>query len=631
MKAKITGVFLTFVFLFFVVISKALYIQVINRDKLIAYSESQLVRETKIYPKRGFIMDRDENPLAINVQKYNLFTFIKNRNKLKKELKQASKIVPEIKYGRVLAAINKRNKFTWIARKIELDKNQVEKLKKFKHIFVESRFSRFYPNHELLSQTLGFVGVDNDGLAGIEYQFNDQLKGEPEIYKYFKDAKGRPVKFKSANLDKRAEDIVLSIDKDIQSSLEDALKNGVEKHEALKAGAAVMDAETGEIWAIANYPAFDPNEPRKSSHKKLSFVTDSFEPGSVFKALTVASGLENHLIKPDTNYFCERGKFRVGNHYITESDNKHAYEWLSVTDILKYSSNIGTTKIAFDLTYPTLKKTLDDFNIGIKTGIELPGEAKGILDKDKNIKPLRLSNISFGQGVATTGIQMLASYAPFANGGYYVKPTLLRVDNKEKIQKKKVISKETSELVTDMLVKAVEDGTGGKARIRHFTIAGKTSTAQRVDSAGGYNGYIAGFLGYPVNVDKKFVIFVYVDNPKNGYYGNAVASPIFKKIAKSILYKDKRYMRLAKVDKSKSNKTYQDISIKYAAKRRIQRGKVPNLIGLDKSSAFRILDKLDAKYDHKGFGIVTDQFPKAGDDYSKNTIIKLKFKAPSYE
>jgi cell division protein FtsI (penicillin-binding protein 3) len=630
MKRKITGIFVVFIFLYVTVIGKALYIQVLNRDKLLAYSESQIVRSTKVYPKRGYILDRNENPLAINVQKYNLFTFVKDKTAVKKELKTLKKLVSKIRYKKVLNSISKRKKFTWIAREIELDEKQVQEIKKYKNIFIESRSSRFYPNHELLAQTLGFVGIDNDGLAGIEYQFNDDLQGEPEIYKYLKDAKGRPVKFKSANLDKRAKDIVLSIDKDIQATLEEALKEGVEKHEALRAGAAVMDATTGEIWAMANYPTFDPNHAKGSKNRKLAFVTDPFEPGSVFKSLTIASAIENNVVMSNTNYFCERGKFKVGNHYISESDSNHAYEWLSVSDILKYSSNIGTTKIAFDLTYPVLKKSLDEFGIGKKTNIELPGESRGIIDKTENIKPLRLSNISFGQGVATTGIQMLSSYAPIANGGVYVKPTLLKISKENPIQSKRIISHKTSKAVTEMLTLAVEDGTGGNAKIAHFTIAGKTSTAQRSDSSGKYSGYLSGFIGYPVNVNRKFVTFVYVDNPKKGYYGNAVAAPIFKKIVKNILYKDKHYSQLAKASKG-TGKELDKLSLKYSSKRKVTKGIVPNLIGLDKNSAFKILDSLNAKYDHSGFGIVRGQSPKAGSKISKNIIIKLKFKAPSYD
>lgn len=629
MKNKITFTFLSFLILFSAILVKALYIQVINRDKLIAYSESQIVRETKVYPKRGYILDRKGNPLAINVQKYNLFTFAKNEKELIRELKILKKIIPSLQVNKITSQIKKRKKFTWIRREIDLEEDQIKRIKKLKNVQLESRSSRFYPNHELLSQTLGFVGIDNDGLAGIEYEFNELLKGEAEIYKYFRDAKGRPVKFKSANLDKRANDITLSIDKDIQASLEEILREGVTEFEALKGGAAVMDAHTGEIWAMANYPTFDANIGRRSKHTKLSFITDPFEPGSVFKTLTLASAIENNIIRSDTNYFCERGKFRVGNHIITESDSNHTYEWLSVTDILKYSSNIGTTKIAFDLTYPTLKQTLDKLKIGIKTGIELPGESRGIMDQSENITPLRLSNISFGQGVATTGIQMLASYAAIANGGHYVKPTLLKVKDPKDIEKQRVFKESTSEDITEMLRLAVDEGTGKNAKIKHFEIAGKTSTAQKADQSGGYSGYVSGFIGYPVNVDKRFVVFVYVDEPKKAYYGNTVAAPIFQKIVKRILYRDKEYSRMAKT--TEGSKTIDKLSVKYSARKRVKRGLIPDLIGLDKNSAFSILDSLNIQYDHKGFGIVKEQYPVAGTPLKKNIVIKLHFKAPVYD
>ncbi len=191
MKLKITTVFILFIILFITVLGKALYIQVINRDKLIAYSESQIVRKTKIYPKRGYILDRNEAPLAINIQKYNLFTFVKNEKKLISELKKLNKILPDINVKKIISRVRKRKKFTWIKREVELNEDQVKAIKKFESVLVESKSSRFYPNHELLAQTLGFVGIDNDGLAGLEYEFNEKLQGEPEIYKYFKDAKGR--------------------------------------------------------------------------------------------------------------------------------------------------------------------------------------------------------------------------------------------------------------------------------------------------------------------------------------------------------------------------------------------------------------------------------------------------------
>ena len=633
MKSRISFTFLFMALLFSAVVVKAFYVQVLNRDKLLAYSHSQIAREVKIYPRRGHILDRNGSPLAINVQKFNVFTFGKDLDQVKRELKIVKGVLPDIDTSSLLSQIKKRGKFTWIARKVELKEKEVSKLKDLEEVFVEAQPSRIYPNHELLSQTLGFVGMDNEGLSGIEYSFNDELKGEAQIHKYFKDAKGRPVKLKSAIVESKAKDLTLSIDKDIQASLEDYLKEGVINSGAKMGGAAIMDAHTGEIWGIANYPSYDPNNvtSKDRNHIKLSFVTDPFEPGSVFKALTIASGLKNNIIKTDTNYYCERGKLKVGSHVISESDANHGYEWLSVEEILKYSSNIGTTKIAFDITYPTLKKTLDEFNIGKKTGIEVPGESRGILDEQENVSPIRLSNISFGQGVATTGVQMLASYAAIANGGHYVKPTLLKIEDSSRIKSKRILSKETSDKLSQMLVKAVSDGTGKNARVKHFEIAGKTSTAQRVDGSGGYKGYVAGFIGYPVNVDKRFVVFVYVDDPKKSYYGNTVAAPIFKKIVKNVLYKRKEYKQLADSSGAEGTRNIDRLSSKYSSRRSIRKGTVPNFIGLDKTSVQNILDTLGLKHSQSGFGVVIEQHPAAGTSSDSSTVVRLKFRAPSYE
>jgi cell division protein FtsI/penicillin-binding protein 2 len=632
MKNKIIFTFISLVCLYFAVIIKAFYVQVVNREKLITYSRSQALRVVKSYPKRGNIYDRNGNPLAINVKKYNIFSIPKDNKSLKVELRKLVKELPGLSFNNLYKKLKDRKRYTWVKRQVELTDEQVEALKPLKQIFLESQSSRIYPNHELFGQLLGFVGVDNDGLSGVEYQFNKELKGQAQIKKYYRDAKGRPIKFKSADLEGDSQDITLAVDKEVQAVLESALKAGVEKHKALRGGAAVMDAQTGEIWAMANYPSYDPNEYRKYSanYKKMAFVTDPFEPGSIFKTFTIAAALENNIVRPDTNYYCEKGRFRVGNHFIKESDSDHGHEWLSVEDILKYSSNIGTTKIAFDLGYPALKKFMDKLHIGAKTGIELPGESRGILS-DEKVSPLKLSNVSFGQGVATTAIQMMSAYSIFANGGYYVNPTLVKNGNRNR-KFKRVISKENAQQITQMLIKAVDEGTGTRAKVPHFIIAGKTSTAQKADASGRYTGYISGFIGYPVNVNKRFIVYAYVEEPKeNGYYGNQVAAPIFNKIVKNILYKRKEYNQRAIADKVNNKKRFDTITTRQSARVIIGKNKVPNVIGLDKNTAFKVLDKLGLEYKYSGFGIVNTQSPAPGTEIQKGLSVKLKFTPPSYD
>jgi cell division protein FtsI (penicillin-binding protein 3) len=636
-KNRIFFSFIIFCLLFAVVVSKAFYIQVVNKDKLISYAKSQFIREVKEYPNRGNIVDRNGSPLAINVHVYNLFTIPKKKDdEFYQHLKSLSVIVPELSYQKLKAVVQGRNKYTWLARKIYLTEAQLQNIKKLEGIFVESHSERVYPNKELMAQILGFVGVDNSGLAGIEHSLNSELKGKPQVVKYIRDAKGRPIKYETKSSNLVAQDIQLSIDKDIQGALESYLKTTVEHHKAFRGGAGVMDAETGEILAIANYPTFDPNKANSypQEHRKLAFVTDPFEPGSIFKTITIASALEHNVAQSDTKFFCENGKMKVQNHWVSEAESHEKFEWLTVSDILKVSSNVGTTKIAFNLKYPKLKATLDKFQIAQKTGIEVKGESKGILSfaADSKVPPLSLSNISFGQGVATTAIQMLRSYAAIANGGYLVRPTLIKNPRSQLVAENKIISTETAQEVTNMLVKAVSEGTGSNANIPHYEIAGKTGTAQRVSARGGYQGYIASFIGFPVNVNKKFVVMAYIDHPSaNGYYGGSVAAPLFRKITQYILYKKKDFAQFARYD-AKSNKVNLDEvhSHQAAAKKSFAPGLMPNFVGLDKSSALQLAQERDIKLEVNGYGVVIKQSITAGTPLAGNNNLRLQFEAPSY-
>jgi cell division protein FtsI (penicillin-binding protein 3) len=650
-KNRIIFVFTCFCLFFLLVLGKAFKVQLIDASDLIVRANSQFLRSVTVYPKRGNIYDREGHPLALNVQTYSIFTIPKATGGDNSVYRKLSKIVPELSYSDMTASIKKRKKFTWLGRKLRLTKDQVDDVKELKGVFIEGVPERVYPNHELLSQVIGFVGLDNSGLSGLEYMYDKDLKGNPVTLKYTIDNKGRPIKFESHHsVTAQAKDIYLTIDKDIQGMAEKYLKEAVIKHSADKGGIGVMDATTGEILALANYPTFDPNTPRSAApeHRKLSFAIDPFEPGSAFKIFTVGSAIENKVTKIDSNYYCEQGRFKVDNHYINEAETHEKFEWLSVADIIKLSSNIGTTKVAFDLTFPRFKKTLKALNFGNKTGIEVPGESRGIFTEAENVTPLSLSNISFGQGIAVTGVQMLAAYSAIANGGEYVRPTLIKkeMNNLSQVEpenenqldgRHRVFSKQTTIDLTKALTLAVEKGTGSNAIIPQFTIAGKTATAQRVDRNGGYKGYVSGFVGFPVNVDKRFVIVVYIDNPKSGgYYGNAVSAPVFRNVAEYILYKNKDISKIAShedndYDLKKIKANTDIVQLKEASTRTLDPNVVPNFIGLDKISTTAIGNKLSVAISHRGMGVVTAQTPAAGSALSDDIVIKLEYSPPSYE
>lgn len=639
-KEKIRVIFLfSLLCVFFgLVISKAFYVQVLNRDKLLTYSNNQIVRSEKVYPNRGRILDRNNKPLAINVPSYSIYAIPESNKNIKTIYRSLKVHIPSLDHEKIRKTLKKRNRFTWIARKIKLRTKAVEGLKKVKGLYVEKETKRIYPNHELMGQVLGFVGVDNHGLSGIEYFMDKKLRGNPTHIKILRDAKGRAIKFETLAKGERSEDIVLSIDKEIQERAEMYLKEAVISSESARGGIGVIDAQTGEVLALANYPSFDPNNWRnsKAEHRKLAFVSDPFEPGSAFKTFTVLSALENKVANSNTNYYCERGRLRVENHLITEYETHIGHEWLSVKDIIRHSSNIGTTKIAFDLTFPKLKKTLEKLGVGEKTGIELPAESRGIFTKKDNVRPLHLSNISFGQGVATTAIQMLTAYAPLANGGYRVTPTILKKPNL-KSKRERIIDPKDLEQINDMLLQAVNSGSGTNAKMKLFEIAGKTSTAQKVKKGGGYDGYIAGFIGFPLNVKKPFVIYTYFDDPKGkSYYGGKVAAPVFKSLAEFILYKDKAYSRDKDAPQLAENNLKQDlVKIKSSStiKRRklISKDALPDFSGLDKKSVSKILKYNGIRAKLFGVGVVNRQSPPSGDKLSDGQVLKLYFKPPSIE
>jgi cell division protein FtsI (penicillin-binding protein 3) len=633
LKPKITFLFLCVCFCFLAILARVIYLQFIIKDQLISYSESQFVRRVKSYSNRGRIVDRNGNPLALNIRAFDIFTMPKELSKNKQELRDLGKIVKEIRVSKFIRLFNKRKKFTWLGRNLRLNEEEIEKIKKLKGVYLEERSRRFYPNGDLLAQTLGFVGIDNNGMAGIEYKFNELLKGKEKTISYVKDAKGRSIRFESKVGEAESRDIELSIDKTLQERVEKFLKEGVVRHKALRGGAAVMDASTGEILAMANYPSFNPNiKYQKSGVKKLSFISDPFEPGSVLKTITIAAALEEKIAKKDSIYFCENGRFQIGKHFIKESAG-HSYKWLPVSEILKVSSNIGTTKIAFDLGYKRLRTAFLSFGLGEKTNIELPSESRGIFDFEaQKISDIQLSNISFGQGIAVTGAQLLASYTPFANNGFYVKPTILKKESSvEKIQ---VISSKTANIMTEMMEKVVSEGTAEKAKVANYKIAGKTGTAQKPSSSGGYEGYISTFIGYPVGVKRPFVVLVYIDDPKeNGHYGNDVAAPVFSQITESVLIKNKEFQKVEKVEEPEilSQKVEDKISSKVSAVEKIDFSKTPSLIGLDKKSIMEVAQKWKVRLKVSGFGIVYKQYPKAGENISTNKTIKVLLKNPNVD
>lgn len=535
---------LSFFFVFAgIIFFKSFYLQVVHRKKILDYSKNQFQRKIITHAVRGNIKDRSGRSMAINKTSYDLIVMPQHLVDRKNTFLALAKLSDKISFEMLHQKTQGRNRYTPILRGIDLDKKTRETIKKMPGIFLEENNKRIYPNDNLAAQVLGFIGVDKKGLEGIEYVYDDYLRGTPEVLLYNKDARGKTVEYLAREKAQAGRDLTLTVDLKIQSFMEKQLALVHEKHEADKVGAAIIDAKTGEIFAIANYPTYNPNQFSKfpSTSRKLSFITDPIEAGSVVKVATVAAAFQDNLVDENSEFFCERGSYQIDDQIITEAESHEKFPWLSVEEILVKSSNIGTTKLAFELGEKKLLKHWKEFGFFSKTGIEMPGESKGIYRSSRYSTLHRISNMSFGQSIAITPLQLMSFYTMLVNDGVYHPPTLIKEGYRPG---KKILRPEVAKRLQEILYQAVERGTGEKAKIKGFKIAGKTGTAQR-PVKGVYEGYISSFIGFPLNTKNKFVVYLYVENPKkNGFYGGQVAAPIVRELIHYLLYTHKEYQNL---------------------------------------------------------------------------------------
>jgi cell division protein FtsI (penicillin-binding protein 3) len=546
-KSRILLLFSFMLVLWMIVLVRGAFIQIFPNERLANLKRRQFETSIQIRARRGAILDRNGKELAASVPSYSLFAdpkLIKAPRYLARKLASTLRL----RYSELAKRLKLKNRrFIWLKR--QLPEKQMAEIRAWNEPglgFVEES-KRIYPNGNLLSQALGFVGADGRGLEGLELQYDKELRGGWKNVLLPRDARGRPLLPNGRLLTDVPDgtDIQLTIDAELQFILEQELAATVEQHEAHSALGIIMDPRTFEILAMANIPTFDLNDASRFGNeiKRNRIVTDAFEPGSTMKTFLMASALEKRVMKPNSKYFCENGHFKVGDKWITEADSKHKFGWLTATEILSHSSNIGATKIGFDLGAENLYESLMEFGFGQKTGIELPGEARGII----NALPWRqhlLSNISFGHGITATPLQIVSAYAAIANGGVLKTPILVkgvRNDENELIKtKESTVVRTVLDSTTDATLKLMlsaataESSTGFNARIPGYPVAGKTGTAQKVDAEhGGYlpHTYISSFAGILPAHDPKFVIFIAVDDPKKGYYGSEVAAPVFARVA----------------------------------------------------------------------------------------------------
>lgn len=551
MRSRIVIILAGLACLWSILIGRAAYLQLIPDVRLQSLQKRQFETVVTLNARRGDVTDRNGHELAVSMTTYSVFAdpkLIQEPAKVRRILWRSLAMAPKLIDEKLRL---KKKRFVWLQRNVDFSqKALIEHDMKEQHLrgigFVEES-KRVYPNDKLLAQTLGFVGENEGGLEGLELRYNTELQAGKKKFSVKKDARGRPLIIGGQMFEQAPDgaDIQLTIDRELQFVVEQELAATVLKHEADSAVAVVLDAQTSEVLAMASSPTFDPNKAGEFSldRKRNKAVTDSFEPGSTMKALIIAGAIERKVIEPSTLIDCEGGVLKIGKRTIHEAEAKEKFHILTASKILAYSSNVGAAKIAFKLGQDRVDQIVKDFGFGAKSGIDLPGEARGILQARPWSDHL-MANIAFGHGVAVTPLQIANAYATIANGGFLKKPYVVRairdaetqevVDTKPQVIRQ-VLSAETAAKMRTMLLGVTTgDGTGIAARVPGFPVGGKTGTAQKVNPNGrGYlkGAYVASFAGFLPANDPKFVIYIAVDHPRKEYYGAAVAAPVFSRIA----------------------------------------------------------------------------------------------------
>lgn len=541
-RLRIAGVSLFFFLAFALIAARAFELHLTDNQKLSSLARNQYQRKVVVAPKRGNILDQNGDTLAIDLQVDSVYAsphIIEEPKTFAKTLAAAIGMSED----KILDKIDdKKKKFVWIKRR--LSEEESEKLKAIKLVGLGTlpEYKRFYPNGSLAANILGAVGFDAQALSGLEMAQDDVLKSQDPPKLIEQDAKGRSYSpFALMGLE-HPNGIVLTIDKTIQYLAERELKTAVEKSKAAGGVAVVMDVANGAVLGMAVQPTFDPNEYYKyePSQWRNRAVTDSYEPGSIFKAVTAAIALETGAFDTHKTLSCENGAMRVGKFTINDT---HAHGMLNLNDILKFSSNICSYKLAQMVGKKRFYDMVREFGFGQRSGVELPGEIGGIMASLNNLGSLQLGTMAFGQGISTTPLQMAAAYSAIANGGNLMKPYIIKEirDSKNNtVQKfepqllRRVIREETAKHIARMLESVVEKGgTGTAARLEEYQVAGKTGTAQKVSPGSkGYakNKYVASFVGFAPSRDPKLVVLVSIDEPKGDYYGGLVSAPPFREI-----------------------------------------------------------------------------------------------------
>lgn len=623
---RIKIVFLIICFLFLLIVGKVFYIQVIDYGKLSTYAENLWGRNLPIESNRGLITDRNGVVLADNVTTSSL-VFIPNQIEDKEKTAKLIAEILEVDEKEIYQHVTKKTSIERVhpeGRRLSYEvADQISDLN-LPGVYLIKESKRNYPFGNYLSQTLGFVGIDNQGLSGLELMYDKYLTGSYGAIKYFSDAKGNKLELNEV-YEKPQDGInmTLTINMDIQESLERELDNAVLKYNPDQALGIAMDPNTGEILAIASRPNFSPSNYQDYTEEELNRnlpVWATYEPGSTFKIITLATALEEHLIDLEKDKYSDGGNIRVENARIKcWKHGGHGEQ--TFLQVVENSCNPGFVVMGQKIGKEKLFEYIKKFGFGEKTGIDLNGESTGILFSLDQVGPVELATTSFGQGVSVTPIQQITAVSAAINGGILYQPYIVKSLNEPEtnttvkentpIIKRKVISEETSEKVRSALESVVTNGTGRPAYIEGYRVGGKTGTAQKVQD-GRYmvGNYITSFMGFLPANDPEIVVYVAIDNAKGvTQYGGTVAAPIVKTVLEDAIV-------ALDIEKpgGDTEKKYNYLDRKYKT--------VPNVTNMTVKEATEALKDFKVEYSGSGDKVVY-QSPKAKERIYEGETVRL--------
>jgi cell division protein FtsI (penicillin-binding protein 3) len=549
-RIVVVGTFLALCF--GVIIGRSVQLQVLSGPELCERAEGQYKRAFHRMARRGTIYDRNLKELAVSIDASSICAYPRLVYSPQETALALSQTL-NLDRGLIFQRLSSGKRFVWIKRHVSPKEEDAVRNMALDGIDFRTESRRVYPQKDLAAQVIGFCGIDGKGLEGLEYYYDDFLRGRETSWTTINDALGHWFTAGPGPIENRDGcNLILTIDKDVQYIAEQALSKSVKEFSARSGMAIVMVPGTGAILAVAHVPQFNPNTfgLHEPWHWRNRAITDFFEPGSTFKIFLAAAALESGLCTPDAEFYCENGAYRVGNNVIHDL---HSYGTLSLRDILKYSSNIGAAKIGERIGPKKLHARLQAFGFGDKTSVDWPYERSGILKPVGSSSAMDALAICFGQGVSVSALQLTTAVAAIANSGLLMKPYFIQelTDRRGRLIRRveptiirRVVSSGTARTLTHMLERVIaKGGTGVQAALKGYRVAGKTGTAQKTDPDGqGYarDKHISAFVGFAPSQDPKVVVLVVVDEPKGHYYGGVVAAPVFREIARETL----QYLRI---------------------------------------------------------------------------------------